>query len=371
MYADYDNCTVNLSCSILKEFRVPFSHSTLKRVDTLLEPNYRNVVLLVLGGFGIKQMQKHLSTNGFFGKNFVNYYSSVFPPSAATATASLLSALNPSEHGIIGRNLYFPEYDAVVDIFTNEEKGTGKKLDEKSVVDKLMPYESILDKINKGYVGDAYYISKYSKDENLRVNTLEEMMEKIVQIGDNYRKNFIYAYWHEPDELIHKNGTKDLEITGFMQDLEQDIEEMIRKMNDTILLITSDHGFIDVKYKTLTEYPDLTEMLERQTALEDRTTAFYVKEEYIKEFPKIFTRHFGSDFFLYSKAEAIESQLFGPGVQHKRLEMLLGDYIAVAITDKAIRYSPNCKESVSDHSGMTESEMQIPLIAISKRRGWF
>jgi len=40
---------------------------------------------------------------------------------------------------------------------------------------------------------------------------------------------------------------------------------------------------------------------------------------------------------------------------------------AIAISDKGIVYSPDSTQFISNHAGMTEQEMKIPLIAICKK----
>jgi hypothetical protein len=108
-------------------------------------------------------------------------------------------------------------------------------------------------------------------------------------------------------------------------------------------------------------------MLKRPTSIETRATAFYVKDEYLNDFPAEFRYNFGDDFLLYSKEEVIEKNIFGIGKMHPKFEDFIGDYIAVAIGDKGIVYSEKSAQFISNHAGMTEQEMKIPLIAICKK----
>ena len=51
---------------------------------------------------------------------------------------------------------------------------------------------------------------------------------------------------------------------------------------------------------------------------------------------------------------------------HPKFEEFIGDYLAIAISDKGIVYPKNSSQFISNHAGMTEKEMKIPLIAISR-----
>ena len=58
---DYTNCLVNLMASIKRHFYLPYTHSTLKDVDKILDSGqYRSIVVLLLDGMGSKIMNKHL-----------------------------------------------------------------------------------------------------------------------------------------------------------------------------------------------------------------------------------------------------------------------------------------------------------------------
>ena len=51
---------------------------------------------------------------------------------------------------------------------------------------------------------------------------------------------------------------------------------------------------------------------------------------------------------------------------HPKFEEFIGDFLAIAISDKGIVYSQDSNQFISNHAGMTEEEMNIPVIAICK-----
>lgn len=341
-----ENSIVNLSCSILKEFKAPFSHPTIGKVDALINGAYRNVILMVFSGIGLKEMQRSLAGDGFFAKNFVMPLSSVFPSGPIPGEISLLTGLNPSEHGYFGRKLFIKELDKDIDLV--------KEFD---LAEKYLPYKTILERINAGYVGKA---------KEIKAENLDEMIEKVLRESEIYRKEYIYSYWQYPREIGSKS-----EAEEYIRLIEGKIEDMTKKLSDSILLITSDHGFIDVEYKSILDNEELTEMLEREPSIEDRVLAFSVKDRYIKDFPKTFKKYFGGDFEIYSREEAIERELFGSGLPNNNLNYIIGDYIAVAINNISLKNIDEEPIKYRGHSGLTREEVDLPLICISKRRVWF
>lgn len=103
-------------------------------------------------------------------------------------------------------------------------------------------------------------------------------------------------------------------------------------------------------------------MLVRPISIESRATCFYVKEEHTQQFKEEFYKAFGNDFLLFSKTEILEGNLFGEGQAHRKFEEFIGDFLAVAIGDKGIAYSPKSKQFLSNHAGMTKQEMMVPFI---------
>ena len=83
---------------------------------------------------------------------------------------------------------------------------------------------------------------------------------------------------------------------------------------------------------------------------------FYVRDEDRARFPAAFRRAFGADFLLFTKAEVLEKQLFGPGAHHPLFETFIGDFLAVSVSDKGIVESRACRQFRSNHAGMTREE---------------
>ena len=67
-FPDYNHSILNLITSILNHYEVENGHTSLSTLDTYLEKDYQNVVLLILDGMGENVLQK-LLPNGFLEQN--------------------------------------------------------------------------------------------------------------------------------------------------------------------------------------------------------------------------------------------------------------------------------------------------------------
>lgn len=105
----------------------------------------------------------------------------------------------------------------------------------------------------------------------------------------------------------------------------------------------------------------LVEFFIRPPSLEARATNFFIRKAKREEFVRLFREIYGGkDFFLLEMREVLSQKLFGLGVSHPLVEFVLGDFLAIALGDKALFL--NGTNFVGHHSGWTSEEFEIPLI---------
>ena len=387
-FPDYNNCLVNLANSVLKKFGVKNMANTLTLADKYLAKDYKNVVVFLFDALGTSIMERHLEEDGFFRSHCVGSYHSVYPPTTVAATTSLISGLYPNEHGWLGWDMYYPELGKNVTVFLNTDqavekegavptaidRGGNKKWGADSLKEKkqaadykaglrFTPYQTIIDKINDAG-GKAYFSMPYTAPYPKSLDAILKRVEKLCNEPGN---KYIYAYWNEPDATMHATGTTSRDARDAVVLLERKIEKFVSGLSDTLFLITADHGHIDSNNLCILDYPEITKRLARLPSIEPRTLNLFVKEEYRKSFSEAFEKAFGDAFFLMSREDAIGKKLFGTGKDRDGLEDLIGDYVAVAVSNVSIfKTHYEAQEMRGVHAGMTPEEYVIPLIVIEK-----
>lgn len=359
-FPEYGRCIANLACSMLKHYGLEAPNPTLPEVDLLLQKQYRNVVVLLLDGMGINVLQKHLAEDGFFRRNLRFPYSSTFPPTTVAATTAVTSGLYPNQSAWLGWTGYFPALDRNVVYFLNKDYDTGEEITECHAASAYVPYCNLAEQIQTTGVqthGICSWMEPYPRN-------YDAFCGEIARLCASPERKYIYAYWEEPDKTMHPKGTSAPEITRILNVIEHRTEQLASELQDTLLLITADHGMVDVECCLLDQYPDLTDCLLRKPSIESRAVNFFVIPGREAAFERLFTQYFGEDFLLFTKAEVLEKGLFGTGINHPQLDGMLGSHLAVAAGIKAIRTKN--KFYRGEHAGLTEDEMTIPLIAIEK-----
>lgn len=366
-FPDYENCIANLPNSILAEFGVKEEgRQGLKALTPYLEKGYENIVVLLLDGMGKCILEKNLSPNGFFNTHLKTTYSSVFPPTTVAATTSVANGLNPCEHGWLGWDCYYPEIDKNVTVFLNTETGTDQQAADYNVAWKYCGYESVVSKIRaKG--GNAYEVTPFAEPFP---NDFQKICEQIRTLCKKPGKKYIYSYWNEPDHIMHEKGCYGTEAVQTVRKLEQQVQQLCEELDNTLVIVTADHGHMDSKGVSITDYPGIMECLVRMPSIEPRALNLFVREEKREQFEHEFKKEFGEKFLLWTKEQTLQSKLFGTGTAHPQFEKMLGDYLAIAIDDLSI-YSTKEEADffIGVHAGLTEDEMTIPLIIIEEKGG--
>ena len=360
---DYHNCITNLACSIQKYFGVEYKHDTLKDIDEILARRQpKNVILLLYDGMGARIIERNLPEDSFFIRNKLRDIYTVFPATTTAATTSVQSGLNPVEHGWLGWDCYVPPIDKVITLFREREKGSNEISEEFLTVKDQYAYKSIVPQINEKGDDKAYSVSPFG---DVKYESVEEMMEKISQLAHQDGRKFIYGYNSEPDSSMHDYGPDSPEVLKLIWQRNDLTEQMVKDIEDSVVIVIADHGHRVVDTIYLTDYPDVLELLERPTSVEPRAVSFKIKEGKHQLFEELFNKYFSDSFTLYTAEDVISSKLFGDGAEYRYFRQSLGDYLAIAYGDKVIRMD----DSVclySEHAGYTDDEIYIPLIVVER-----
>jgi hypothetical protein len=176
---------------------------------------------------------------------------------------------------------------------------------------------------------------------------------------------YTYLYMPQVDAAQHTHGVYSREA----QEALQQVREMLCTLTEQLgekarLVVTADHGLIDLQPEQQTELPDgdpLLELLSVPPTCEPRVPSFHVRAGAEEAFEDMFRERLGDDFALLTLQEADDLRLFGPGPMTQRTRRRLGDYLAVSTGPREVRYRPD-SDMIGFHGGAHRDEMRVPLI---------
>ncbi len=363
---NYNECLTNLACSIRKYFNLPYKHNTIDYIDRILEEKKpKNVVNILFDGMGYNILKRTLPENSFLVQNIVKPITTVFPATTVAATTSIMTGLNPVETAMLGWNSYYKDLDKIITTFLHCEKEDVNHIpleEARAYKKKHMLTKTIVEEINEIGVDKGHYVSEFG---DVHYDSVSDMVDKILSICENPGKKYIYAYDPEPDRTMHEIGPDNDIVTALIQERSEKVAELCSKLKDTVLFVIADHGHIKVDNIFLSDYPEICECLERNTTIEQRAVNFFIKEDKKEKFCTLFNKEFSEYFDLYPIEEVINSKLFGEGEENPIYRDLLGDYLAIAKSNKTL-LGKGDNALYSQHAGYTDDEIYIPLIVVAR-----
>ena len=280
IYPDYSNSIVNLASSIEKYFDLNSKVSSLKILDDILEKEKpKNVVVILFDGMGACLIKEKLKES-FLDKNMISILSSTCPSTTTAATTSIMTGLYPCTHGYLGWDMYYKKENAFVTMFTNTYKDTKDVFKEYIISDKYFSNKTIMERIleNKKYHSKIVFPLKYS-DAYIDIDDMFKKIKENLNIKD---KNYIYAYYVDPDSIMHVNGTDSKATNDAFLMINDKCEKFAETISDTLLIITSDHGHKNTEYIYLEDYEDIFKLIKDNVWIEGRCCAFNVTDKNIK-----------------------------------------------------------------------------------------
>ncbi len=352
LFYDEENCLVNISNSILKYFSIPNLIESHAQLDDILKKNSgKKICLVLLDGFGKAIQEKYSEFCPFLIQNKAFEITSVFPPTTAAATTSLLNGLFPCETGWLGWTEKFKMYPWPIVMFQNVYDDASK-FPLSITSDVLCPYDSILEKIEKTGKKATRISSFEYPDES--ISLFFQRAEKLLSTND-----FLYIYHTSPDKELHQYGCESEKLIPVIQEIDSSLASLVEGHSDTLFLFLADHGHKDAKYFDIREHKDFYSTLSLPVySIEARAATFFVQEGKKEDFLFLAKKYYSDFFFVFTKEEVIEKEIFGKGKPCDRFYEVLGDFLLVSKGEAAF-YNPDGHQLVSTHAGSSLDERMI------------
>jgi len=369
MKPDYDNSIVNLMSSIGRHFNFK---SDYKPLD--IDIKGKNVVLLIIDGLGYNFLNKH--KNSFLRKHLKKKITSVFPSTTASAITSFHTGDAPLQHGIVGWFTYLKELGVIATILRMNPMYGGETFRSAGIYRKhlfdvpefyekikssfyyIMPDEIVFDKRDVG--------RKHTRTYNTK-NQFFSQIKRSVQA--HKKKKYIYAYWPHLDGTCHFNGPKSKEAKKHFLMIDRDIKKLAKSLekSNTTLIVTADHGFVDVpknKYIELGDHPKFLDTLSVLPSGDIRVKYCFVRLNKEKEFLSYVKKNFNKFCTVHKSTDLVKDGWFGKFKPHPHFFDRVGDYTLIMKENYVFR-DPLLNKAMflkGHHSGVSEDEMFVPLI---------
>ena len=322
------------------------------------------VVLFVVDGMGWHQIDRYRDQLPCLGEALGAPITTVAPSTTATALTSICTGVLPGEHGVIGYKVDTPS-----GLLNCLRWTSGSKLMMRDVppID-FQPVEPFLGGSPPVVTRAEFQKSGFTQAHlrNGRFCGWWSPATLVTEIDEQLRAGapFVYAYYDALDKVAHVHGLGRhyLDELKFVDAL---VERIVAEVpEDVTLLVTADHGMVEVGDKIFDIDDELVKRTSR-TSGEARFLWLHAKDDDHNGLLKAAEIH--SDVaWVAGIDQVLDECWFGLHVTPEA-RMRMGEVAIVAREPVALMdpRQPDAPNLVARHGSMTEEEMHVPFLAFS------
>jgi hypothetical protein len=337
-----------------------------------LEPTSRVVVLLV-DGLGSHALRAHAAEapvlTSLTDEPTSRSITTVFPSTTPIALTSLGTGLTPGEHGMTGLLLRLADgrvvntlaMPAQVDLAALQPRPTAFELAAAAgvAVTRVGPAPFATEGLTAAALRGGEYAPAELPAARVRATATA------VRRGD---RALVYCYYGGLDHTGHRKGSLSAAWRAELTVVDRTVDELVDALPaGTTLVVTSDHGMVDVtpadRWDVATT-PALSDGVEAVSG-DLRGVQVHCRPGAEDAVRAAWQETLGGAFWVLRQEVAVAAGIYGPVVEPFVRERL-GDLLALARTDHVVVDSrvlpPVVVSMIGMHGGLSRAEIDVPLV---------
>ncbi|RYJ06207.1 MAG: alkaline phosphatase family protein [Actinomycetales bacterium] len=336
--------------------------------DTLGLPDARRYVVFLVDGMGLQLLRDHPREAPFLnGLDEVPDLVCGVPSTTAASLTSLGTGLDAGRHGVVG--------------YTSRNPATGGRLNSltwDASVDPIawQPHEPVLSQLRRAGLDGACVNDARFEQSGLTLCSQRgvpfhgfrspwERLDTVVEVVEAMGPGAVYAYESRLDHTGHGEGCGSEQWREQLVGIDEELADLRAELpSDTVLLVTADHGMVDVPDEgrfDVDAHPRLLDDVEL-LAGEARFRHLYTAPGAASDVADRWRAELGERAVVRVRDEGLEDW-FGP--VDPSVAPRIGDVVVAALEKFAVFSSREFAVELSlkgMHGSVTEAELQVPLL---------
>jgi hypothetical protein len=337
------------------------------------------VCLLLVDGLGWELLRENRASAPFLNSIAGEPLTTGFPATTAASLSSLATGLPPGEHGLVGYTMALPGYERAFNTLTWSLYGLGPRVDlrDEVVPEAFQPHPTLAERaaaagIPIHYLGPAFHqgsgLSR-ALGRGQRFHTAEslEAIQEAALRRLDARPALVYGYHPRLDAAGHVQGVASQAWRDELVAVDHAGRTLAEQLpGDTVLVVTGDHGMVDLRPNERLDLADHPELSAGVTLLAGEARARYLRTARgaAADVVGAWRSILGDRMWVWTRDEAIATGIFGPRVSDQVRERI-GDVVAAAYGRVGIvqrEVDPAQARLNGHHGSLTAAEQLLPFL---------
>lgn len=374
-----------------------------------LPTHYDKVVFFFVDAFGWRFFERYAEKYDFLKtvlkQGVVSKITSQFPSTTAAHVTNIHTGLPVGQSGVYEWNYYEPLVDDLISplLFSYVDYAEGENLKRDTLkranvsAEAFFPHQTLYDKLKtqgitshilqyQNYTPSTYSDIVFRSAKTHPYASIQQALfylSEIVKV-ENAPPSYYFVYFDRIDTACHHYGPFskefELEVDSFFKAMYELFYRNIQgKAKDMLLIITADHGQVEVNPNTTyyldKELPEIKRYLKTNhqghilaPAGSARDMFLYVHDEFVDEAIRTLQQKLEGKAEVYSTKDLLAQQFFGMEEPSPTFLARLGNVVILPYKDETVWWSQEGKYGMrfhGHHGGLTREEMEIPLMLLA------
>jgi len=337
--------------------------------DTLGLPAARRYVVMLVDGLGWHLLQRHRDAAPYLSSLMDRHepLTCVAPSTTVASLTSLGTGLSPGEHGVVGYTSRIPGTDRLLNAL--------KWADDVDPLD-WQPHATVFERMSaagaavaavnrSSFEGTGLTVCSQRGADYHGADTPWERLAVISEVA-KVEGSLTYGYESTLDHHGHEHGCMSSEWVARLTDVDTDLLRLRAALPaDAVLLITADHGMVDLAAEGRMDVDDGPGLLQDVVLLggEARFRHLYCRAGAADDVAQRWREHLRDRALVLGRDDAEAAGWFGP--VEARVRPRIGDVLVAGLGSFAVfsrRLFPVEGRMVGFHGSLTPEEMLVPLL---------
>lgn len=329
----------------------------------------RRAVVVLIDGLGYDLLRERSGHAPFLRSQLqrAQVLTTGFPSTTATSLGSFGSGATPGQTSMLGYSVREPATGEIANLVSWQ-----------GVETSLQPHPTVFESLaeqgitsanvglvrfaESGLTGAALRGAKYVGCDR----TSDRVDAALTALQDS---SLVYLYWGEVDKAGHQYGWRSEEWSAQLEVVDGSLRDLARRLpKDTVLLITADHGMVDVAPEQAWEVTEHPALLQDVALISGEPRASHLHLASDADPDQVAARWqetLQDSALVLTSDAAISTGLFGPEVSELS-RRILGDLVVLArdrtVILDARTQTPAARSLPGVHGSLTSAEARVPLI---------